>query len=322
MTTDTGTTKDLDKKSKDCVAVVESICSDLTKGCLNEVEQKLQGLKGDAEELAEHAEKKAKETEKVEEQHKQKTEEIQEKIGALGCQEEEQKRRKSSLEASLSGQEAILSQMKQTLSNAESELRAAENRVSEARREEEARVGGGAAVGAIIGTLLVPGLGTLFGAAAGAGVGELLNRVIEEEKAARNRVDNCRGRCQSTERDVNSTKTSIFNAQSQISSLSSECEKLKQKRMQYNEEAKRMKEAVLFFRKVSVFWKEFQQTSEYGMDRTVLVEKLLKKANEKVDGNFLHSKASKGVGLTLLEAWKEMEEKSAEGSDFVYQIEQ
>ena len=48
------------------------------------VEQKLKGLKGDAEELAKHAEEKAKEIlEEMEEQHEQKIKGTQRQIGEL-----------------------------------------------------------------------------------------------------------------------------------------------------------------------------------------------------------------------------------------------
>ena len=60
------------KKGKDCIAVVETVCSDLTRGIVDGVEQKLKGLEGDAEELAKDAEKRAKDIEKMEEQHEQK----------------------------------------------------------------------------------------------------------------------------------------------------------------------------------------------------------------------------------------------------------
>ena len=312
------------KKGKDCVALAEILFSDITQGCVDDVDQKLKDLKGDAEKLAKHAEEKAKEIEEVEKQYLQKIEKIQRKIGELGCHEEELKGQKRNLEASLSGKQLIQSQMSNTLSNAESELKAAENKVSEAKREAESRVGGGAALGAVIGTLLAPGLGTLFGAAFGAGGGGLLNILIDEEKAARNRVDDCRRRHNDAQADVSSASSAIYNVQSQINSLSSQCQSLERQRLQYNEEVKKMKKAVKFFREAAMFWKEFQHISKDGADRTALLQKIVSKAKEEYseDLSWLDSNASKIIGKSFLDAWVMIETKCKQGAEFVFRIEE
>ena len=55
------------------------------------------------------------------------------------------------------------------LSSAESRLSNAKSALEKEEREAANCVGGGAAIGAFLGTLLAPGMGRLFGAAAGAG---------------------------------------------------------------------------------------------------------------------------------------------------------
>ena len=97
-------------KGKDCVAIVESVCSDLTKGCVNGVEQQLKGLENDADELAKHAEYEADKIEEKEQEHIQEIEGIQRQIGYLGRQKEELQQHKRELDNTLSNKQYLLSQ--------------------------------------------------------------------------------------------------------------------------------------------------------------------------------------------------------------------
>ena len=90
---------------------------------------------------------------------------------------------------------------------------------------ESCRVGGGVA-GAYIGTLLLPGFGTSIGAAAGTGTGEICNRIIDDEKEARRKLDRCRERYNGAERDVRSAQTQVNDVQSELSRITSECNRL------------------------------------------------------------------------------------------------
>ena len=98
---------------------------------------------------------------------------------------------------------------------------------------------------------------------------------------------------------------------------------LKRQRMHYNSEAEKMKGVVLFFRKASQFWKEFQEISRRGSNRAELVQNIVRKAKAKYDIDsltFLNSSATKRVGTTFFEAWKLIETRCAEGSQFVFKL--
>ena len=94
---------------------------------------------------------------------------------------------------------------------------------------------------------------------------------------------------------------------------------LKRQRMKYHYEAGRMKEIGLFFRKASQFWKEFKEISKHGSGRTTLVQKIVKKAREKLEiqpdylEKGLSSGGTKSIGKSFFEAWKEIETKYNEG---------
>ena len=317
---------DIVRKGKDCVALAESVPSDISKGNISAAEKSLQNLVKNGEDLVKFSEQRACAIEKMEEQKLQEVEEIQRQISELGKQEEETKRRQSERQSTLNSRQAVLDDERRILSNAESDLRNAEERVYRAKKDAESRRVRGGVFGALVGTLLAPGVGTLIGAAAGTGAGEICNQIIDDEKKARRRVGECRDRCSNAERDVRSTQTDISNIQSELYRISSECSRLNSQRMQCNEEAKKMKESVLFYRQATYFWKDFQQLSEHGVDRTALVKRIVVKAKEKVNISFLTKDPNKRIAVTFLEAWEEMEAKIkyAEESDFgfVLQIEQ
>ena len=303
------------KKGKDCIAMAENIYSDLTKGCVDGVEQKLKDLEGDAQELAKHAGDRVEETEKVEEQYEQKSKEIQRKIGELELQKEALKQQKPGLEATLRDKQGILDQASSDLSNAERRLRDAKEEVRRAERQQTKHVGGGAVIGAMIGTLLFPGVGTALGAAAGAGTGLAVNDSAVKE--AQNEVHDCGRRCDNARAEVNSASSAVSSIESQIQSVTSQCQTLGRQCEQYNEKAKKINEALSFFLEALQFWREFQDISKHGANCTAQLKRIISKAkDEEEDLSWLGGMVGKG----FLDAWVMIETKCKQGVDFIYQI--
>ena len=307
------------EKGKDCLALAKSVHLDVVSG--DNIEEKLKKLERNSDDLAHHAKQKVIEIEELEEYYKQKVEDHQKTLMKLKSMEEELRQQKLRMQFMLNGKQEILSAMRMTLSNAESDLYSAKDRLSRAIKQEEERVVGVSFFGAFVGTLIAPVIGTAIGAAAGAGAGGLLNELIDAETKAQNRVDDCRSRCRGAESDVQSTQSQIDNIQSQISSLSSQCDSMKSQQDQYTAKAKKMKEALLFFRKASLFWKEFQQAAESADKNTELMQAVITKAKEKQDLEWLTCRGSKVLGVTFLEAWALIETKREEGTEFGFQIE-
>ena len=146
---------------------MECTYNDITRGCLDGIEKKLEDIKQIGSELAEQSEQKANEIEKVEEEY----EEIQRKIGDLGCQLEEKKKLKCDQEAILRGKQERLTEEQKTQSAAERELTEAEEKVRHAKKKRKKRRGFGKLFGAAADTLIIPGKGTVLGAATGGAVG-------------------------------------------------------------------------------------------------------------------------------------------------------
>ena len=311
---------ELATEGQKCVDLVEDTYTNITSGCLDSVKENLKKIKRIGNELAEYSEQRANEIEKVEEEYIQKTEEVQRKIGDLGCQLEEEKKRKCELEANLSGKQARLAEEQKTLSAAERELSEAEGKLRHAKKKRRRRRGFGKLFGAVAGTLIAPGMGTVIGAATGGAVGGAIGG--DFVGAARSKVDRCREQVQRAESDVSSTKKELSDIETQIASLLQQCGNLEAQKLWCNDEAKKMKEAVLFFHRAAMYWKEFKQISEHGVDRTALMQKIIRKAKEKEDLSWLHSNATKQVGSTFIEAWETIVTKCAEGSEFAFQIEQ
>ena len=210
-----------------------------------------------------------------------------------------------------SNKQSLLSQRNSELSSAENRLSNAEYDYEKEKREAASRVGGGAVIGAIIGSIFAPGIGTAFGTAAGAGAGKVISD--SEVRDARGRVDDCRRWRDDAQAEINSANSAVFNAQSQINSLTSQCQKLEHKSRKYNEEAKKMKKAVLFFHKAAQFWKEFQGISEDAAESTMLLQRIIAKAKEEEDLSWLDSSPSRKVGKTFLDAWVMLESECEQG---------
>ena len=173
------------RKGKNCIALVESFCSDITRGSLDQASAKLTTLEIDGKELASMAERKAQELEVVEQKCQSQIEELQREIGTLGCEEEEITKRKLNVESTLSGQQAKLREMNSTLTSAENSLRQAERERREKEEEESERRSTGAIAGAVVFGIFTFGIGAPIGAAVGLGIGEAINQLVEAEETAR-----------------------------------------------------------------------------------------------------------------------------------------
>ena len=305
------------KKGKDCIAMAENIYSDLTKGCVDGVEQKLKDLEGDAQELAKHAGDRVNEAEKVEEQYEQNSKEIQRKIGELELQKEAWKQRKPGLEATLRDKQRILDQASSDLSRAESRLRDAKEEVRRAERQQTKHVGGGATIGAMIGTLILPGIGTALGAAAGAGAGLAVNDSAVKE--AQNEVRDCGRRCDDARAEVSSANSAVSSIESQIQNITVQCQTLGHQCDHHNRKAKKVKEALKFFLEALQYWKEFQDISKHGANFTAQLQRIISIAKGKKEDLSWHDSM---VGKSFLEAWVMIETKCEEGVDFSLQIEE
>ena len=300
------------KKGKDCIAKAETIYSDLMKGCVEGVEQKLKDLEGVAEELVKHAGDRIKEAEEVEKQCEQKSKEIHMKKGELELQKEKLEQRKPGLEATLRAKQQFEEQASSDLSSAESRLSDAElYEVRRVKRRKNKRVGGGALLGAFIGTLLAPGVGTALGAAAGAGTGLAVDSAVKE---SRDRVGDRKRRRDDAQAEVSSAKRAVSSIERQILEVTSQCQELEHKCEQYNEKAKKVKEALKFFLEALQYWKKFQNISKHAANCTAQLQRIISKAKDQeewLDGM---------VGKSFLDAWVMIETKCMQGVNFFLRL--
>ena len=305
-------------KGKECIAIVESAYTAIVNGDMDSASEKLKHLENDAGELAREAEKKAKEIEEVEKQYKQKAEEMQQKISELHIQAITIKSRQSEWKLTLKNQEKKLLEHQKELADAESKLSDAESKLRRVKKKKKKKKGFLSAVGAIVGTAIAPGVGTVLGAGAGHVLGSELHKDNVDHAAAR--VKRAKAQCDDCHRDIDSTKAQISSFTSKINTLENEIQDLERQRSQYDNEATRMKEVMLFFVRASHFWKEFKQISDHGADRTAILQGLINKAKEMENLTFLKNRGSERAVMTFLEAWELMEEKYMEKSEFEFQI--
>ena len=309
--------KALVQRGKNCIALAESLCTDITKGSLDAASKKLSTLRTNGAQLAREAQKTAGQLEEVEKRCLSRAEELQKKISALGCQEEQLKLRKSSLNHNLESQRASLGERERKLSQAEDALSDARRKRIEKEKEASDRRRNGAIGGAIAGIFTL-GIGAAVGATVGAGIAELVNTCVEDEERAERELRCCEETCRNIESEIDSILSKILTVCDEIIRLSPQIANLKLKRLEYHEQAGKAKEGVAFFRQASVFWLEFKQISEGAINRTELIQNILCKARKRDNFTFLKSRGSAKVGMTFLEAWTMMEEKFEQGQNFCF----
>jgi DNA repair exonuclease SbcCD ATPase subunit len=309
-----------EKKVSKCVAVVESVLSDISKGLVQNASAKLQRLREDSDHLTAEAEGLVSRLEKVESYYICQEEKVLNEIGNVGRKESDLSREKSNEEARLKGKQQILR-------DNESRLRSAEHNVWDAQRELEKRirekgdkVAKGAFWGGITLGVLTLGVGASAGAALGAGVGAAVGDSDVSE--AKDKLEKCKNDCGRARSDVAESETRVASMRAQIGDLEKGIEELKNERHSHHKKVDGIKQTIILLKKSTEFWGLFKQASEDGSHRTALLERIVDKANEKSDYCILHSEGSKRITTTFIKAVEEMVSLAKEGCpSHVLQIE-
>ena len=284
---------------KDCIAVVKHALDDICSGREDMAIKKLSDLQKDGIFLADAAEKLAKRLEVVDKHYQNKDAELLSEIGNLSRKESQLNGQKNEEEGKLSTQLDKLQDSKDQLSSAEDDLQEAEGKRKKAEENERKIQIGAAVVGLFV-------LGPV-GAAVGAGVGAIVNACRKEEEKAWAAVKRRRSDLDDAYSAVNDNKRRISNVVSQIKSLTEQVGRMKQQRSEAHRKVDEIRGLIVLVKKSVEFWLLFKQISEYGADRTALMQRIVTRATEKGDYRVLQSKSSYRIANTFIEAWEEME---------------
>ena len=309
------------KKGKDCIAITKNALNDISSGREEMAIKKLSALQKDGNFLAEAAKELAEWLEAVDQHYQGKDEELLRQIGNLHGQESQLQSQQNVEQSQLTAQQNVLYDNESRLSSAEGNLRDAERKRRKAEEEEKNIQIGSTVGGALLG-LFTGGAGFLIGAAAGAGIGAMVNACRDEEKDAQAVVNRRRSDLESARSAVNESQRRISNIESQIRSLTQQIEHKKQERQQLHKKLDEIRAMVIFVKKSIEFWLLFKQTSEHGVNRPELLQKITTRAAEKKDYRILKSESSQDIAKTFIEAWVEIETIAEDGgSNHILEIE-
>ena len=300
------------KKGKDCIAIAKNALNDISSGREEMARKKLSALQKDGNLLAEAAKELAERLEAVDKHYQGKDEELLRQIGNLHGQESQLQSQQNVEQSQLTAQQNVLYDNESRLSSAEGNLRDAERKRRKAEEEEKNIQIGSTVGGALLG-LFTGGAGFLIGAAAGAGIGAMVNACRDEEKDAQAVVNRRRSDLESARSAVNESQRRISNIESQIRSLTQQIEHKKQERQQLHKKLDEIRAIVIFVKESIEYWLLFKQTSEHGVNRTELLQKITTRAAEKKDYRILKSKSSQDIAKTFIEAWEEIETIAEDG---------
>ena len=290
------------KKGKDCVAVAKNVLDDIGSGRKEMALKKLSALQRDGSFLADAAEQLAERLEAVEKYYKHKDAEVLREIGDLSRRENELKQKKREEKSRLASHQNVLQDNRDRLSSEEDRLEDAERKLRKAQEDEGKNV----KIGAIVGGILFG----LVGAAAGAGIGSIINACKQEQKDAQDAVNRCTADLDSARSAVNESSRRISNVKSQIRNLGERIERMKSQCLRSQKKLDEIRPLIVLVKKSVHFWLLFKQISEHGVDRTALLQKIVTRAAEKGDDYYqaaLQSKSSQNIADTFIEVWEEME---------------
>ena len=296
-----GQCNSLVRKGKACVEIAKNALDDITNGREEMAQEKLSALQTDGGFIADAARQLAERLEAVDKHYQNKDAELLHQIGELRRREGELSSQKNEEESQLAGQESVLRDNERRLSTAENSLRAAEHKRKKMKKKKKKKwkkcLIGSAALGVITGGVSL--------AAAGAGVGAMVFR--NEEAGARAAVNRCRSYLANAQSNVNASNKKISSIESQISSLTEEIKHMTQEHPKLQKKVEEIRAMIIFVKKSIEFWLLFEQISEYGVDRTALLQKIVSRAAESGDYQVSQSQPSKRIVNTFIQAWEEVE---------------
>ena len=310
--------QDVVKKGKDCLTVAKNALDDIGSGREEMALRKFSALQTDGRFLADTAKQLAEQLEAANKFYQQKDAEILHEIGELSRRESELKDQKSREEIQLAEYQNVLQDNQIRLCSEENKIQEAEEKLRKAiEREKDVQLKsilGGAVLG-----LIARKVGVAEGAAAGAGIGVIINNYKKEEKNAQDEVDRCRSELDSARSAVNEGQRRISNIESQIMSLDIQINYIKQqylqlhtKHLQLPKEIDKVRVLIDLAKRSVTFWLLFEQTSEHGVDHTTLLQNIITMAAETGD--------YQSKGNTFIEAWEQMT-MECKGSNYIPQIE-
>ena len=310
--------QDVVKKGKDCLTVAKNALDDIGSGREEMALRKFSALQTDGRFLAKTAKQLAEQLEAANKFYQQKDAEILHEIGKLSRRESELKDQKSREEIQLAEYQNVLQDNQIRLCSEENKTQEAEEKLRKAiEREKDVQLKsilGGAVLG-----LIARKVGVAEGAAAGAGIGVIINNYKKEEKNAQDEVDRCRSELDSARSAVNEGQRRISNIESQIMSLDIQINYIKQqylqlhtKHLQLPKEIDKVRVLIDIAKRSVTFWLLFEQISEHGVDHTTLLQNIITMAVETGD--------YQSKGNTFIEAWEQMT-MECKGSNYIPQIE-
>ena len=299
-----------------CVDLMESIYTDIVKGNMAAAFEAAGELRKYAVEQVEQSEQIVTKIKKVMEEHKQKIEEIQRNVARLHEQENALRLRMSHKEASLKVAKNELSRAQTELSDANTKLQYAHAEVTWEREKSTVLQGLTTAAGIILGAFTpIPFIGSLFGGYTGNRIGAVISE--DYVGAAEYAVEKWKQKVNQYQADQNSLKIDISEIEKDISVIKDQIKHQEEERFETNKSAKQMKGAAVFFHKAFVFWKKVHQASEHGGNRAELLQRIIGKAKEKENLDFLKCDGCKKVAMTFVEAWDVMVTHFMTGREFI-----
>lgn len=308
------------EKGNLCLVAASEVLQDFELGRVDLSDNKLKLIEKDAVILAKEADKLALQLEAVDKVYQQKDDELFHQIGKLGIQENEEKQKKMNAEATLRGQQSILQDKESQLCSAESNLQTAERKLREAIKEEK-NIQVGATIGGALLGLFTGGAGFLVGAAAGAGIGALVNACRDEEKDARSARNRRRNDVSQAKSAVQSSHSEISSHESLIQILASKIKTLELQRQSLHDKRSEIKAAIPILKKATHFWLLFKQLSEQAENRTLLLKQIISDANEEESYEIFRSGGGQRVATSFIESWKTIAVYATDGSSGMFSIE-
>ena len=290
------------KKGKACISVVRNALDDIENGRKQMGLQKLSSVQKDGELLVYAAEQLAERLEAVERYFLEKDSEILRETDALAKREAQLKSQKCGEESQLAAQQSILQDNEDRLSSAEENLRDAERKRRKAEKDENSRLGKTVAVSAVVGLFTFGIGGAVVGAAAGMGLGAIVNSCREDEEKAQSIVNRCRNDRDNARFNVNESERRVSSVKSQIANLTIEIERMTRQRQQSHKKVDNVRSLIVIVKKSVSFWKLFQQSAEHGVERTDLLRKLVTMAaNREQYQTVIQSESSQ-----FIDVWEEI----------------
>lgn len=213
---------------------------------------------------------------------------------------------KRQAESRRSSQQRLLTEAQNELRCAEDDLSSARSELRRAKEKEKGAMTASVVSGVVVGLFTFGIGGAAVGGALGAGIAALINELEGKVRRAEGKVQNKKADVERAKDELRSTEDSLDRIERDINNYRSRISSNERKKEATHDKISSVINSIAFQKEASDFWEMTTLASERATERTERLQRIVEKAAKKKNFKILGSDGTITIAESFLDAWNEV----------------